>query len=195
MRKLCKEYDPDMSKKMRLDFLLRSVNPTYRPEILKLKPTDAAAFEQIALDVENAFLTLNAYETYTPSTVTTSTSLPLSGYNYSAPQQSSASNYHYDRRQNNFRYTQRPSSTTTSRQFTSSPKHHQGSPQSSKYNPSQSPRQQNLFAYTSAIPETQHSHQSIPPLMPPSQTTTPPQQKLSCQWCNQQGHSARDCPF
>ncbi|CAF4466274.1 unnamed protein product [Rotaria sp. Silwood2] len=195
MRKLCKEYDPDMSKKMRLDFLLRSVNPTYRPEILKLKPTDADEFEQIALDVENAFLTLNAYETYTPSNVTTYTALPPSGYNYPATQQSPASNYHYYRRQNNFRSTQRPSSNTTSHQFTSSPKHHSGSPQSSTYNPSQSPRQQNLFAYTSATADTQHSHQSIPPLMPPSQSTTPPQQILSCQWCNQHGHSARDCPF
>jgi hypothetical protein len=52
IRKLCKEYDPDMSKKMKVDFLLRTVNPMYRPEILKLKPTDADEFEQTAIDVE-----------------------------------------------------------------------------------------------------------------------------------------------
>ena len=107
MRKLCREYDPAMSPKMRLDFLLRSVNPTYRPEILKLKPTDAAAFEQIAIDVEHTFITLTAYETYTPSTVTTYTSSPPSGANYIATQQSSAPNYQY-RTRTNFRSTQRP---------------------------------------------------------------------------------------
>ncbi|CAF1220698.1 unnamed protein product [Rotaria sordida] len=195
IRNLCKEYDPDMSKKMKLDFLLRAVNPTYRPEILKLKPTDPDEFEQIALDVENTFLTLKAYETNTPSTLTIHTSSPQYGSNYPATQQSSASNYYYHRTQNNFRPTQRPFSNTTSRQFMSSPKHHQGSQQSSYYNPPKSPRQQNLFAYTSPTSETQVPQQSIPPLMPPSQIKTPPQQLFSSQWCNQQGHSTHDGPF
>jgi hypothetical protein len=185
VRKLCKEYDPEMSKKMKLDFLLRSVNPTYRPEILKLKPTDADEFEQTAIDVENTFLILTAYETNTPSTYTS----------FPATHQSPVSNYDYHRIQNNSRFTQRPSSNTTSRQFTSSTKHQQGSQQSSNYTPPKLPRQQNLFAYTSATTETQQPQQSIPPLMPPSQTKTPPHPLLSCQWCYQQGHSARECPF
>ncbi|CAF1478429.1 unnamed protein product [Rotaria sordida] len=193
IRKLCKEYDPDMSNKMKLDFLLRSVNPTYRPEILKLKATDADEFEQIAIDVENTFLTLKAYETNAPSTVTTYTSSPQYYYNYSATQQSPASDYYYHRTQYNFTPTQRPSSNTAFRRFTSSPKYQQGSQQSSNYNPPKSPRQQNLFAYTSA---TSEMHQpSIPPLMPPSQIKTPPQQLFPSQSSNQQGHSTPDCPF
>ncbi|CAF3610222.1 unnamed protein product [Rotaria sp. Silwood1] len=193
IRKLCKEYDPDMSKKMKLDFLLRSVNSTYRSEILKLKPTDADEFEKTAIDVENTFFTLKAYETNTPSTVTTYTSSPPYNYNYSAIQQSPASNYY--RAQNNFRFSQRPSSNTTSRQFPSSPKHQRGHQQFSNYTSSKSPRQHNLFAYTAATPETQQPQQSIPPLMPPSQFKTPPSQVFYCQSCNQQGHSTRDCPF
>ena len=194
IRNLCKEYDPDMSKKMKLDFLLRSVNPTYRPDIFKLKPTDADEFEHIALDVENTFLTLKAYETNTPSTMITYTSSPQYGYNYPATQSSPASNYHYHRTQSNFQPTYRSSSNITSRQFMSAPKHQQGSQQSSNSNPLKS-SQQNLFAYTLPTSDTQHPQQSIPPLMPPSQIKTPPQQLFSCQWCNQQGHLARDCPF
>jgi hypothetical protein len=43
-------------------------------------------FGQTAIDVENTFLTLNAYETNTPSTVTSYTSSPQYGYNYSPSQ-------------------------------------------------------------------------------------------------------------
>ncbi|CAF1526086.1 unnamed protein product [Adineta steineri] len=206
MRKLCREYDPDMSPKMKLDFLLRSVNPTYRPEILKLKPTSADAFEQIAIDVEHTFITLTAYETYTPSTVTTYTSSPLSGANYIAPQQSPASNYPY-RGRNNFRSNQRPPFNTTFRPFTSSPNYYQGRRQSSNFNSSQLPRPQQFVASASATHTVPPSYQSLPPLMPPSSAPPPPPPPppppaallplhlLSCQWCNQQGHSARDCPF
>jgi len=195
VRKLCKEYDPDMSKKMKLDFLLRSVNPVYRPEILKLKPTDADEFEQTAIDVENTFLTLKAYETHTPSTVTTYTSSSSYGYNYPYPQQSSAGNYNYPRTQHNFRSNQRPYSNTTSRQFTLSPQHQQGNQKSSNYNPPKFPQQHNLFAYTSNTSEMSQPQQSIPPLMSPSQIQSPPPQPISCQSCNRQGHSARDYPF
>jgi hypothetical protein len=195
MRKLCKEYDPDMSKKMKLDFLLRAVNPTYRAEILKLKPIDADAFEQTAIDVENTFLTLQAYETHTPLTDTTYTSSSQNGYNYSTPHQSPASNYHYYRTPDNFRSTQRVSSNKNSRPSTSFPKHQQANQNSSNYNPSKSSHQPNLFASTSAIAGTQPPQQSIPPLMPPSSIKTSPPQQIICQWCNQPGHSARDCPF
>ena len=108
---------------MKLDFLLRSVNPNYRPDILKFKPTDADEFEQIAIDVENTFLTLKAYETNPPSTVTTYISSPQYGCNCPAIQRSPASNYHYHRKQYNFQPTHRSSSNITSRQFMSSPKH------------------------------------------------------------------------
>ena len=148
---------------MKLDFLLRSVNPTYRPDILKLKPTDPDEFEQIAIDIENTFLTLKAYETNTASTVTTYPSSLQYGYNYPAIQRSPASNYHYHRTQSNFQPTHRSSSNITSRQFMSTPKHQQGSQQSSNYNPLKSLRQQNLFAYTFPTSETQHPQQSIPP--------------------------------
>ncbi len=218
IRKLCKEYDPDMSKKMKVDFLLRSVNPVYRPEILKLKPTDADAFEQTAIDVENTFLTLKAYDANTSSAVPTDTSFSPHGYNSSSQQQSPASNYNYQRRRNNFRSSQRPSSNTNSRQVPSSQTNSQGSQQSLNYNLPTLPPQQNLFAYTSTNSETpppqppqpqqqqQQQPHSIPPLMPPSQIKTPPQQQnnpptsprtqsLICQWCNRSGHSARDCPF
>jgi hypothetical protein len=219
IRKLCKEYDPDMSKKMKVDFLLRTVNPMYRPEILKLKPTDADEFEQTAIDVENTFLTLKAYEANTSSAVTTETSTLPHGSNYSHQQQSPASNSDYQRRRNNFRSNRRPYSNTPSRQITSSQTNSQGSQQSLNYNPTMSSQQQNLFAYTSTSSETppppsqqhqqqqqQPQHQSIPPLMSLSQINTPPPQQnnspispstqsLICQLCNRLGHSARDCPF
>ncbi|CAF4286549.1 unnamed protein product [Rotaria sp. Silwood2] len=194
VRKLCKEYDPDMSQKMKLDFLLRSVNPIYRPEILKLKPIDADAFEQTAIDVENTFLTIKAYETNTSPMVTTYASSTQFRYNYPTIHQSPATNYHYNRTQNNFRTTQRPPFDLTSRHFSSSPKYHQRIQQSSNFNSSK-PSNQNLFAYTSANSETPQPQQSIPPLMPPSQFKTSPPQIFYCQSCNQQGHSARDCPF
>ncbi len=114
---------------MRLGFLLRSVNPTYCPEILKLKPTDADAFEQIAIDVENTFLTLQVYEAYTPSTVNTYTSSLQSGYTYPAPQQSPASPYPSYQTENNFRSAQRPSL-----------KQQQSRRQSANSYPTQSPR-------------------------------------------------------
>ncbi|CAF5167993.1 unnamed protein product, partial [Rotaria magnacalcarata] len=44
---------------------------------------------------------------------------------------------------------------------------------------------------------------NIPPLMPPSSSVSPTQLSqptstaaaITCQWCSQSGHSARDCPF
>jgi hypothetical protein len=212
IRKLCKEYDPDMSKKMKVDFLLRTVNPMYRPEILKLKPTDADEFEQTAIDVENTFLTLKAYEANTSSTGNTTTSILPYGSNYSSQQQSPASNSNYQRRRNNFQSNRRPYSNTPSRQVPSSQTNSQGSQPSLNYNSPTSSQQQHLFAFTStgsessSPPSPQQQQQSIPPLMSLSPITTPPHQQhnapvssstqsLICQLCNRQGHSARACPF
>ncbi len=145
----------------------------------------------------------------------TATSILPHGSNYSYQQQSPASNSNYQRRRNNFRSNQRPFSNTPSRQATSSQTNSQGSQQSSNYNSPTSSQQQNLFAYTSTSSETPSPSQqqkqppqrhSIPPLMSLSHINTPPQQQtnspispsthsLICQWCNRQGHSARDCPF
>ena len=206
IRKLCKEYDHEMSKKMKLDFLFRSVNPTYRPEILKLKPTDADEFEQRAIEVENTFLQLQAYELLNPSTVTTYTSPAQSDYNVFYPQQSSSS--YYTRQPNRFRSNQRQYSQKPSRPMASSQRNQQSSTSAMS---AQQPH--NLFAYTSTTSGTSADQQSIPPLMPPSQSPSqspptfhhPNQQHHSlnlsspspsnCQWCFQPGHSSWDCPF
>ena len=180
---------------MKLDSLLRAVSSTYRAEILKPESIDADAFEYTAIDVENTFITVKAYVTHTLLTVATYISSSQYGYNYLNPHQSSASNYDYYQMPNNFRSTQRLSSNTTSRSFTPSPKHQQESQLPPNCNPPKSSEQQNLFAYTSATVRTQQPQQSIPPVIPLSQIKTPPHQLIFCQWCNQTGHSARDCPF
>lgn len=202
LRKLCKEYDPDMSQKMQIDFLFRSVNPTYRPEILKLKPSNVDEFEKTALDVEHTFLKLQAYELLNPSPVTTYTS-PRNESTHFYPRQSQSSTSTYHRPSNNSRSTQRPHSQQSSRSISSS---HTNQPRPPQASPSSTSSQsQNLFAVTSENPPPQHH--SIPPLMPPSETSPstpnqpqapPPSSSPStwcCQWCYQPGHSARDCPF
>ena len=207
VRKLCTEYDPEMSKKMKLDFLLRSVNPTYRPEILKRPLVDADDFEQAAVQVENIFLTLQAYESNSSTAVLSSTHFPQHNANHTSSHPSSASNYKSHRHPNHFRSAQSPQVPTAPRAVAFAPRPSHRPQQFTQSHLSPSSRPQNLFAYTlptSAPPL--HEQHAIPPLMPPSSLAPPAQQEpapstapqtsqVSCQLCNQQGHSARDCPF
>lgn len=203
IRRLCKEYDPDMSQKMKLDFLLRSVNTTYRPEIVKLKPTDADEFERIAIEVEHTFLKLKAYELINPSTLTTYTSPSQYNDDRHYQQQPRTTNY-TNRQSHNSRSNQRHYSQKTARRPATHQQNQTGFQQSP--NSSTLPRQQNLFAHTSTMTESAHQQQqTIPPLMPPSEIPPSPQHhhtsnfsstsQWCCQWCFQPGHSARDCPF
>ena len=159
IRKLCKEYDLEMSKKMRVDFLLRSVNPIYRPEILKLKPTDADEFETAAIQVENTFLTLNAYEANTSLAVAPYPSLLSQDYRYPSPQSSSASNYNNQRSQPTFRFNPRSYSHTAFRGVHYSQNTSQRPQQSSQYPSLMSPRQPNPFAYATPTSGTQSQQQ------------------------------------
>lgn len=214
IRKLCKEYDPEMSKKMRVDFLLRSVNPIYRPDILKLKPTDADEFETAAIQVENTFLTLTAYEANTSVAAPAYPSLLSQDYRYPSQHSLPATNYNYQRSQPPSRSNPRSYSNTASRGVHYSQNTSQSSQQPSPYPSLMPPRQPNLFAYTTPTPGPQSSqqqqqpqqqqkqHQSEQVIHPPKTSSQPKHaspllhtQPVICQGCNQLGHSARDCPF
>lgn len=195
IRKLCKDYDPDMSKKMKVDFLLRSVNPIYRPDILKLKPTDADEFEQAAIQVEHIFLTLNAYEATTSSTEISHSPQLSHNYHYSSLSSASAARPTYPQSQPSSQSTRRPYFNTATRAvlpYQNVPRNSQRSP---RYPPLMPPRQPQLSAYTP--PSVSHSEPMLSP-SPPKQNTSSPlltREPLICQGCNHPGHTARDCPF
>ena len=197
-----------MSKKMRVDFLLRSVNPIYRPDILKLKPTDADEFETAAIQVENTFLTLNAYEANTSLAMAPYPFLLSQDYRYPSPQSSSASNYNNQNSHPTSQFNPRSYSHTAVRGVHNAQNTSQRSQQPSRYPPLMSPRQPNLFAYTTPTSGTQSQQQqpqqhqlgqviSSPKTSPQPKHPSPllHTQPLICQGCNQLGHSARDCPF
>lgn len=207
VRRLCADYDPEMSKKMKLDFLLRSVNPTYRPEILKRPLVNADDFEQAAIQVENMFLTLQAYESNSSTAVLLSPNFPQPTAPPTSIHSSSASNYNFRRPSPHFRSAHFPQLSTSPRAVAVAPRPSHRPQQFTNYRRSPSSGHPNLFASTlpgSAHPL--HNYPAIPPLMsssalaPPGQQapaplSVPPTPHVSCQLCNQHGHSARDCPF
>ena len=218
MRKLFSEADFHMSSSMKLEFLLAKVNPTYRLDLLKQKPKDLTEFEAMARDIENIYLVNEAIEQNTQFNASCSTStsalLPDSSYQPLSNYQQSPRNTNYN---SNNRYTSSfHNKANYSPRFSfrpSSRQHHTPSFQSStnrQFGSAANPRnitRQNLFNFQ--IPSSTQQLQpplstlNIPPLMPPSSSVPPTQLSqptstaaaITCQWCSQSGHSARDCPF
>jgi hypothetical protein len=203
MRKLFKEADPQMSATMKLELLLAKVNPSYRLDLLKQKPTNPEEFETMAKDLENTYLVLDAIEQNTQSN--TSFSSAISSRSSDAPPYASSprqqappsTNYITNnyRTSNSSRYNS-PNSSDWRNQTQSRPPptNRQGG---GSYNDRKNPRQ-TLFAYQSTpLQQQPQSSHTIPPLMPSSSSLSTPQQPppLRCQLCSQEGHSARDCPF
>ncbi|CAF3337884.1 unnamed protein product [Rotaria socialis] len=194
------------------------VNPTYRLDLLKQKPKDPTEFEAMARDIENIYLVHEAIQQNTQfntsCSASTSALLPDSSYqplsNYQ--QSSRTTNYNSNNRyassfHNKANYSPRVSFRPSSRQ------QHTPSFQSStnrQFGSAANPRnitRQNLFNFQ--IPSSTQQLQpplstlNIPPLMPPSSSVPSTQLSqptstvaaITCQWCSQSGHSARDCPF
>ncbi|CAF3483595.1 unnamed protein product [Rotaria socialis] len=218
IRKLFSEADSHMSSSMKLEFLLAKVNPTYRLDLLKQKPKDTTEFESMARDIENIYLVHEVIEQNTqfntPCSASMSTLLPDSSHQPLSNYQQSPRTTNYN---SNNRYTSSlHNKTNYSPQFSfrpSSRQHHTPSFQSStnrQFGSAANPRnitRQNLFNFQ--IPSSTQQLQpplstlNIPPLMPPSSSVPSTQLSqptstvaaITCQWCSQSGHSARDCPF
>ena len=126
MRKLFLEADPQMSSTMKLEFLLAKVNPSYRLDLLKLKPKDPTEFETMARDIVNIYLVNEAIEQNTQFNTSFSSSPPvlLSGSPHHV-----SSNYQQSLRNNN--YTSNNRSTISSRNNSSFSNKANYSPQSS----------------------------------------------------------------
>ncbi|CAF2158490.1 unnamed protein product [Rotaria magnacalcarata] len=224
MRKLFSEADSHMSSSMKLEFLLAKVTPTYRLDLLKQKPKDPTEFETMTRDIENIYLVHEAIEQNTQFNAScpasTSALLPDSLYQPLSNYQQSPRNTNYNcnnRYTSSSRYTSSfPNKANYSPRFSflpSSRHHHTPSFRSStnrQFGRAANARnitRQNIFNFQipSSTPQLQPQLPTlnIPPLMPPSSSVPPTQVSqptstaaaITCQWCSQSGHSARDCPF
>ena len=126
MRKLFLEADPQMSSTTKLEFLLAKVNPSYRLDLLKLKPKDPTEFETMARDIENIYLVNETIEQNTQfnTSFSSSPSVLLSGSPHHV-----SSNYQQSLRNNN--YISNNWSTSSSRYNSSFSNKANYSPQSS----------------------------------------------------------------
>ncbi|CAF4281422.1 unnamed protein product [Rotaria sp. Silwood2] len=202
MRKLFSEADPQMSSTMKLEFLLAKVNPSYRLDLLKMKPKDPTEFETMARDIENIYLVNEAIDQNTQfnTSFSSSTSALLSD----APHPVS-SNYQQTLRNNDYtstnrytnssrynssysnkpNYSPRFSSRTSFRRDQTPSYQSSNDQQPGNYANSRNTTRQNLFNYqsSSATPRSQLqpplSTSSIPPLMPSSSSVPSPFSQLS----------------
>ena len=202
IRKLFLEADPQMSSTMKLEFLLAKVNPSYRLDLLKLKPKDPTEFETMARDIENIYLVNEAIEQNTqfntsfssspsvllsssPHHVSSNYQQSLRNNNYTSNKRSTSSSRYNSSLSNKANYSPQSSSRASFRQDRT-PSYSSSNNQQSSYSVnSLNTNRQNLFNYQSSSSTQQSQLQPplstpiISPLMPSSSSASPLQSQLA----------------
>ena len=224
MRKLFTDVDPNMSSTMKLEYLLSKVKPSYRFELLKLKPKSPEEFEMFATELENVHL---AYELMDNSVATndiTNEDHPLSGTQWKGPSRYLSTNNHVNNRakayytptqSNRFhtQYSSRQQRPNYSTSYQNNRIDNAGRSQfpyyskpvtASNYDTQRLP-QLNSYASSNMY---ERNINNEPALVSPSSALSSPKSSTIttisrenetttavCQLCDNVGHTAKTCPF